>query len=175
MDTRIFGQSHIGKAVFANINFKKGEEITEFKGQLMKRRELPELVMPEDDRFIQVGKDKYFGPSGGFDDFFNHSCHPNAGIKYVGERVILIACKDIRKGEEITWDYSTMMDEDQWEMDCMCKSKSCRKRIRDFKYLPKKIQERYMKLGIVPTYILENLKRNAGDSVHNFSLTHYKI
>ena len=68
--------------------------------------------------------------------------------------------KDIKKGEEITWDYSTTMDEDKWEMDCVCQSKNCRKRIKDFKYLPKEIQQKYIKLGIVPDYILENLKRN---------------
>lgn len=160
MTNLFFGQSELGKTVFANKDFKKGEEIIEFKGQQMKRRELPELVKPEDDRYIQVGKNKYLGPSGDIDDFFNHSCNPNSGIKIVGKRVILITLEDIKKSEEITWDYSTTMDEDEWEMDCMCKSKNCRKRIRDFKYLSKEIQQKYIRLGIVPKYILENLKRN---------------
>lgn len=160
MDTLIMRQSKLGKAVFANKDFEKGEEIIEFKGQPMKRRELPKLITREEDRYIQVGKDKYFGPSGDFDDFLNHSCNPNSGIKIKGKRVILIAIKDIKKGEEIMWDYSTTMDEDEWEMGCMCKSKNCRGRIRDFKYLPREIQQKYIKLGIVPKYILNNLKRN---------------
>lgn len=71
-----------------------------------------------------------------------------------------MAIKDIEKGEEITWDYSTTMDEDIWEMDCNCGSKKCRKRIRDFKYLPKEIKERYVKLGIVPDYNLVYLVDN---------------
>ena len=156
----ILGQSKLGKAVFANKDFKKGEEIIKFRGQPMKRRELPELIVPEDDRYIQVGKDKYLGPSGDFDDFFNHSCNPNSGIKIIGKRVILIAIKDIKKEKEVTWDYSTTMNEDEWEMDCMCKSKNCRKKIRDFKYLPKEIQQKYIELEIVPKYILKNLKQN---------------
>jgi SET domain-containing protein len=160
MGTLILGQSKLGKAVFANKNFQKGEEIIDFKGQQMKRNELPELFTPEEDKYIQVGKDEYMGPSGDFDDFFNHSCNPNSGLKNIGKRLILIAIKNIKKGEEITWDYSTTMDEDYWEMDCMCKSKNCRKRIRDFKYLPKEIQQKYIKLEIVQKYILENLKRN---------------
>jgi hypothetical protein len=49
------------------------------------------------------------------------------------------------------------MDEDEWEMDCICGSEKCRKRIRDFKYLPKSIQQYYAHLGIVPKYILEQL------------------
>ena len=156
----ILGQSKLGRAVFSNRNFKKGKLIIEFKGEPMKRKDLPKLITPEDDRYIQVGKNKYFGPSGDFDDFFNHSCNPNSGIKIIGTGVMLIAIKDIKKGEEITWDYSTTMDEDEWELDCRCKNKNCRKRIRDFKYLPKEIQQKYIKLEIVPKYIIENLKRN---------------
>jgi hypothetical protein len=157
MNKLILGESKLGKAVFANKDFKKGEDIIDFKGQLMKRKELPEIVNPEDDRYIQVGKDKYLGPSGDFDDFFNHSCDPNSGIKIIGDRVVLFAIKKIKKDEEITWDYSTTMDEDEWEMDCMCKCKNCRKRIRDFKYLPKEIQQKYIRLEIVPEYIKESL------------------
>ena len=156
----ILGQSKLGRAVFSNRNFKKGKLIIEFKGEPMKRKDLPKLITPEDDRYIQVGKNKYFGPSGDFDDFFNHSCNPNSGIKIIRTGVMLIAIKDIKKGEEITWDYSTTMDEDEWELDCRCKNKNCRKRIRDFKYLPKEIQQKYIKLEIVPKYIIENLKRN---------------
>lgn len=155
MGSLILTQSKLGKAVLANKNFKIGEEIIEFRGQPMKREELPKLVTLEDDRYIQVGKNKYLGPSGGYDDFFNHSCNPNSGIKIVGKKVTLIAIKDIKKNEEITWDYSTTMDEDDWEMDCSCKSKNCRKKITDFKYLPKPIQQKYRALKIVPKYILK--------------------
>jgi SET domain-containing protein len=156
----ILGHSKLGKAVFANRDFKKGEKIIEYKGKLLTREQLPTPYDKVDDYYVQIGKNLYMGPSGGLDDFFNHSCNPNAGLKIEEKRVIFIAIKNIKKGEEITWDYSTTMDEDDWEMDCRCGSKNCRKRIRDFKYLPKEIQQKYIKLGIVPKYILENLKRN---------------
>lgn len=154
------GRSSVGKSVFANKNFKKGEKIIEFKGKLFTSEQVPTPYNEVEDHYVQIDKDLYMGPSGGLDDFFNHSCNPNSGLKVRSKRVILIAIKDIKKGEEITWDYSTTMmdDVDNWEMDCMCKSKNCRKRIRDFKYLPKKIQQKYIKLGIVPRYILEKLK-----------------
>jgi hypothetical protein len=158
MNNLILGQSKLGKAVFANKNFKKDEEIIEFRGKLLKRRNLPKLVKPEDDRYIQVGKDEYLGPSKSYDDFFNHSCNPNSGIKIIKRKVVLITIKNIKRGKEITWDYSTTMDEDEWEMDCLCNEKNCRKRIKDFKYLPKKIKQKYIKLKIVPKYVLENLK-----------------
>lgn len=69
--------------------------------------------------------------------------------------VTLVAIRPIASGEEITWDYSTTMSEDDWEMDCNCGAPSCRKRIRDFKYLPPKLREHYQVLGIVPEYVLE--------------------
>ncbi len=160
MDTLILGQSKLRKAVFANKDFKEGEEIIEFKGNLFTYEQLPTPYNEVEDHYVQIDKNLYMGPSGGLDDFFNHSCNPNSGIKIIEKKVILIAIRGIKKGEEITWDYSTTMDEDDWEMDCVCKSKNCRKRIRDFKYLPKEIQQKYMKLEIAPKYILENLKRN---------------
>ena len=160
MNTLILGQSKLGKAVFANKAFRKGEEIIEFKGKLFSYEQLPKPYDEVEDNYVQIDKNLYMGPSGDFDDFFNHSCNPNSGIKIMGKRVILIAVKDIKKSEEITWDYSTTMDEDDWEMNCMCQSKNCRKIIRDFKYLPKEIQQKYISLGIVPKYILENLRQN---------------
>lgn len=98
------------------------------------------------------------GPSGDTDDFFNHSCAPNAGLKIDG-KVFLIAIQNIANGDEITWDYSTTMDADDWEMDCNCGSKNCRGRIRDFKYIPQDTQKRYLDLGIVPEYISKNFRK----------------
>jgi SET domain-containing protein len=55
----------------------------------------------------------------------NHSCEPNAGVR--GENQ-LIALRDIHAGEEITYDYSTVVgaDNDGWKMQCHCGSSICR-------------------------------------------------
>ncbi len=153
----ILRRGEFGSAVIANRNFLKGEDIFEFTGAIMKRADLPALIRPEDDRYIQIGIDKYLGPSGDFDDFFNHSCTPNSGI-VIEKRVMLVAIMNIRKGEEIVLDYSTTMDEDDWEIECKCRSKNCRKRIRDFKHLPRDTQCSYIALGIVPIFIQEQLR-----------------
>jgi len=159
------GDTKVGKGVFADKDFKRGEKIIDFKGKLMKREELPKLDKPEDDRYVQIDKNGYLGPSNDFDDLFNHSCNPNSGLIIKNGKGTLIAIKNIKKGEEITWDYSTTMDEDNWEMDCLCGTKNCRKRIRDFKYLPENIQQKYVKLGIVPQYILQNIPINKNEQV----------
>ncbi len=85
MQDLIIGKSIAGKAVFARRNFKKGERIIDFKGKLIKRDDLPKIVKPEDDRYIQIGKDKFMGASGDYDDYFNHSCNPNSGVKIKGD------------------------------------------------------------------------------------------
>lgn len=157
-DNLILRQSKIGKAVFANRDFRKGEKIIEFKGKLFTYEQLPSPYNKVEDHYIQIDRNLYMGPSNELDDFINHSCNPNSGLKFKGKKVFLIAIKNIKKSEEITWDYSTTIDEDNWEMDCLCGNKNCRKRIRDFKYLPREIQQKYIRLGITPKYISERLK-----------------
>ncbi len=148
-----------GKGAFANKNFEKGEIIFEFHGQFFTFESLPTPYDEVEDHYVQIGKDLYMGPSGGTDDFFNHSCDPNTGLKIKDKRVFLVAIKNIAKDDEITWDYSTTMNEDDWEMDCQCGSKNCRGHIRDFKYLPPDVQEKYLELGVVPKYIAEEFQK----------------
>jgi SET domain-containing protein len=151
----LLSESKNGKSVVANRNFKKDEHIIELHGELFTYKQLPTPYEEVVDHYTQIGSDLYLGPSGGLDDFVNHSCNPNSGIKVTNKKVVLIAIKNIPKGQEITFDYSTTMDEDDWEMNCKCGSQYCRKSIKDFKYLPKEIQEKYIKLGIVPKFILK--------------------
>lgn len=151
----IIGKSNNGLGVFANRNLEINELVNVFEGNLLKHEELPHPYLL--DRCVQIGKNLYLGLSIGIGDFINHSCNPNCGIKIENNKVWLIAIKKILTGEEIGWDYSTTMDEDNWEMICNCGEENCRKRIRDFKYLPEEIQKKYIKLDIVPDYIKEAL------------------
>jgi|SRR3989344_854766 len=146
------------KGVFVLKNFRKFEKIADFSGKILMGYQIPKITKPKDDRFVQIGESKYLGPSGKIDDFFNHSCNPNSGLVIKNNKVVLVAIKNITKGEEVTWDYSTTMDENYWEMKCLCKSKNCRGKISDFKYLSKNIQNKYAKLNIVPKYNLRYLK-----------------
>lgn len=147
-----------GKGVFATKHFQTDEILLEFRGELFTYKELPVPYDKVEDRYVQVGKDLYMGPSGSTDDFLNHSCAPNAGLKIIREKVFLIAIQEIESGEEITWDYSTTMDEDDWEMHCKCGSSNCRGQIRDFKYLSRDVQKKYLDLGVVPRYVSNSFK-----------------
>ncbi len=164
-DSLLIKQTKHGKGVFATRDFSSGEIIIPFKGKLFTRAELPKHYDQVEDHYVQIGEDRYLGPSGDVDDFFNHSCVPNSGLVISGKKTSLGAIKKIDKGDEVTWDYSTTMAEDEWEMDCKCGSKQCRGRIRDFKYLPATIQKRYVKLGIVPKYVLKSCQSSMDEVI----------
>lgn len=155
-DDLVVRESSNGQGVFAARNFRKGETVIQFYGECLTREELLSSMKEGDSHYMQIGKDLYLGASGGIDDFFNHSCEPNAGVVIEKERALLVAIKPIPRRTEVTFDYSTTMDDDWERMTCRCNSVRCRKYVRDFKYLPDNVQKRYLRMGIVPEYISKN-------------------
>lgn len=145
--------SKCGDGVFATRTIQSGELIMQFRGPIIRRADMPYPYPKNDDHWVQVGEDEYMGPSGGPDDFVNHSCDPNAGLKLESSSVVLVAIKKIKKGEEVTWDYSTTMFNDDWIIECMCGSLICRGQIREFRYLSADLKKHYVDLGIVPKYV----------------------
>jgi SET domain-containing protein len=126
-----------GKGVFIKVPATKNEIIWNWSGQkIYTKAQLPDPY-PDDDRFVQVGSDKYVGEISGpkeIDDYLNHSCEPNCHIVSLDPGFIyLLASRDIQIGEEITFDYSVTMKDDSWEMTCNCGTSSCRKVIREKK------------------------------------------
>ena len=166
MKSLILKKTKRGLGVFANRNFIRGDILLEFKGKIIfwpgneLPKDVPSNYNPDQDHYLQLEKDVYMGPSGKIDDSVNHSCGPNSGIIFKGKRIFLVTRHPINRGEEITWDYSTDMDEDEWVMKCSCGDKNCRKMIKDFKYLPLDLQNKYIREGIVAPFILKtHLKR----------------
>jgi len=153
----VVGNTAKGKGVFVSRRFGKGEFIVKFNGKVYHRNDNPAGLDEDDNHYLQIGKDTFIGPSDTIDDMINHSCSPNSGLK-VGKDVLLFAIKNIQKGEEITYDYSTVQD-DGWKMKCLCKKRNCRKVVRDFQHLPARIQKKYIKLGIVPDYIVKSREK----------------
>ena len=151
--------SKFGKGIFAKENLAKGTIILKIKGPHLNFTET--LEMNEESYCLQVGIDQYIIPQGSF-RYSNHSCDPNAGINF---RFELVALRDIRRGEEICWDYSTSMLERHWTMDCNCGSPLCRALIADFDLLPKQIQQFYRRKGIVLPFIEDYVSRSSHPGV----------
>ncbi|MCU0843896.1 MAG: SET domain-containing protein-lysine N-methyltransferase [Spirochaetes bacterium] len=153
----IIGQTVRGRSVFAPRDFGAGSFIIEFGGERFGRDEYISLVDPDNNHFLQIDRNLFLGPTETADNFINHSCDPNCGLRVEAGRAYLFAIRPIAGGDEITFDYSTSMDEDFWEMRCRCGSAACRGRVGDFKHLPVETRDRYMALGAVPEFILSGL------------------
>lgn len=123
-----------GKGVFAKYAIAAGEAIITFSGPLLKRSQVR-----DGDYHLQIGEDLYLGASGGADDYVNHSCQPNAGFN---GGLVLVARRAIAPEEEITWDYSSAIDEADFPgFRCCCGSAVCRGTVHSFRHLDPGAQE----------------------------------
>lgn len=114
------------------------------------------------DVYRQVSRDRFFGPSGGPDDFVNHSCHPNAYVRFDSDSAFLIACADIKIGEELFFDYGLTQINFPFRFDCLCGAARCRGSIGDYHELPESVIADYRAAGMVPSHIAEELRRLRG-------------
>lgn len=147
-----------GLGIFAAKPFKKNEAIIvdldgDYYEQICSYAELEQLGVSLDIT-LQVGFDAYKLPTGSLEDFTNHSCDPNTGIKLVPKGTIVIALRDIATHEELTYDYSTYLNNTHEVMKCMCGSENCRGLIRNFYTLPDELKQRYISLGVVGDFAM---------------------
>ncbi|DAZ94112.1 TPA: hypothetical protein N0F65_008976 [Lagenidium giganteum] len=97
----------------------------------------PGVFHPHPTRWtVQADMNKHLEFKGGL-EYVNHSCNPNARL-VVSENtpeVAFVAIRDIKEGENLSFDYSTS----EWNMDekfdCRCGSPNCRGHIGGAKYL----------------------------------------
>ncbi len=136
----------VGIGVFSASSFKKGDIIFILKGKIRKyyiRNHRDSVRYPN---WVGLEKNAWIDPDG-ICQSINHSCDPNMGIK---GRVEFIALNNIKKGEELTFDYSITEDDIFWKFKCNCRSRKCRKVLHSIQSLPKPIFRRY--LPYIPNY-----------------------
>lgn len=143
----------MGIGLFTEIDIPANRPIIEVFGEIHTKETMPN---PDHPAWLQISNKYFIGPSGGKDDYVNHSCDPNCYINVVGRRAILFSMYHIREGSELTFDYSTTSTEslDKWKMVCFCGSFKCRNIISGYQYLSPEIKTAYEKKGIVPMYIV---------------------
>lgn len=147
------GETHLGKSVFAARPFEEGQPLLEFTGRRFRAARVPSLMRGGSDRYVQVTPEHYMGPSGRMDDLVNHSCDPNAGLRFTDDGVFLVAIRKIAPGEEVTWDYSTTLAESNWHMICQCRAANCRRVIGNFATIDPDRQQFYRARNLVAPYL----------------------
>lgn len=155
-ETLVVKEARNGRGIFTQKDIARGEIIFEVRGVFISGDEDEDIDEETRSNAYRYDADRYISPKGTIGDFLNHSCTPNAKVVKEGKKLFIRALRTLPKNKEVTIDYATITArDDSWTMKCNCGSKQCRKKIGKFKLLPQEIQERSIKRGIVPTYILE--------------------
>jgi SET domain-containing protein len=137
-----------GGGVFAKKNISKGALLAIFGGYVMTTNEESKLPLKIRDLAHQIHENFVLGVKDVKKiqpvDMFNHSCEPNAGFN---GQIFLISMKNIKKGEQITFDYAMVLHKSKnvkiYKMNCLCGLESCRKIITDNDWMNKKLQSKY--------------------------------
>lgn len=144
-----------GKGLFAKTDIKKNEFIIMAEGAIIKYPPNFGFSNGFGKDWLGVGINAWLIPHRkNLFHLINHSCNPNSGII---DKVKVCAMRNIKKGEEITIDYSITEADPNWKMTCHCKEKNCRKIIRSIQFLPEKLYKQYN--GFIPKFLKEAHKK----------------
>lgn len=142
----VVGNSKIdGKGIFTANNVQKGCRVFIFKGKIINYDPKTKNEAITKPNVMGYGRGLSIDPYAPF-TCLNHSCDPNIGQR---GRVLFVALRNIKKGEELTFDYS-ISEDSLWMMKCTCSFKNCRKIIRGIRYLPEDIYNKRM--PYIPKY-----------------------
>ena len=116
--------------LFAKTDIKKGEKVIEYKGRKFTHKQVEEndrfdnskaiYLFTLNERYVLDGDTKTNTAK-----YINHSCDPNCEVDIIKGKIWIIAIKDIKKGDELSYDYGFGYDADFRQFPCKCGSKNC--------------------------------------------------
>ena len=157
--------------VMAGEDIKKGELIRYIKGDVKFKINKGKKDSLSNPNWVGIGENQWIDPEKPY-KFLNHSCNPSAGVK---GKVSMYAIRDIKEGEEITIDYSTIEADQLWEMPCSCGANNCRKIVKSIQYLPENYFKKY--LPFVPRYFQKvyNLTKKKNGQIYKNNVVYIYI
>jgi hypothetical protein len=155
-----------GDGLFAARAIKKDELVCMWGGTIYTGEQFEEQPEAMKHYGLQVGENLYIAPANldSVDDaeYFNHSCEPNCGFR---GQAALVAMRDIRAGEELTFDYAMAETYDHpWK--CECGSKHCRGTLRGTDHNLPELRDRYR------GYFSEWLEKKHADQLDDADYLH---
>ena len=116
--------------LFAKSDINKGEKVIEYKGRKFTHKQVEEndrfdnskaiYLFTLNERYVLDGDTKTNTAK-----YINHSCDPNCEVDIIKGKIWIIAIKDIKKGDELSYDYGFGYDADFRQFTCKCGSKNC--------------------------------------------------
>ena len=118
------------RGLYAATNIKKNTKIIEYKGKIITVKETETNPKFDNDKAIYLfNLNKKYDLDGDFKyntaRLINHSCNPNCEVDGKGLKLWISSIKDIKKGEELSYDYGFSYDNDYKQFPFKCKSINC--------------------------------------------------
>ena len=139
-----------GTGLFASTNIKKGEQVIEYIGDKVTKKEgdkradkqIKKAQKNKNNGMVYVFElNKRYDIDGGvarnYARFINHSCDPNCEVEIIDNHIWISAIKKIKKGSELLYNYGYPFDSHFEEHICKCGSKKCVGYILSDNYWPK--------------------------------------
>ena len=118
------GTSRIaGKGLFAGQAIKKGTRIMQYIGQRISKDETVERLA-QGNQYIFTFNDRYDIDGKTLRNtahYINHSCDPNCDILRTQRTIWIVAKRDIREGEELSYNYGFTTK----QYRCQCGANNC--------------------------------------------------
>ena len=116
--------------LFSGRNFNKGDKVIEYKGKPYTHKQVEEDNRFDNSKAIYLFTlNKKTVLDGDIKSntakYINHSCDPNCEVDIIKGKIWILAIKDIKKGDELSYDYGFGYDEDYKQFRCKCGSKNC--------------------------------------------------
>lgn len=125
------------KGVFAKKNIPKGTEIIEYVGDKVTKKEAEkraDIVLEKSARSKTTGAVYLFELNKKYDidgyvpwntaRLINHSCNPNCETINIRGHIWIVALRDIKRGEELSYDYGYDFENFK-DHPCKCGAKEC--------------------------------------------------
>ena len=118
------------KGLYASRNIKADTVVIHYKGKLITKKETERNPKYDNEKAIYLfNVNSRYDMDGDFEHntarLINHSCSPNCEVAGKGLKLWIFALRDIKKNEELSYDYGFGYDKDYKDYICKCRAKNC--------------------------------------------------
>ena len=128
-----------GNGIYATKRIKKGQQIIQYIGEKVTKKEGDKRSEKRIKKYLNsktTGSVYIFELNSRYDidgsfkynkaRYINHSCNPNCEVEIKKNKIWIVSIKNIKEGEELSYDYGYDFDEDDYKDHvCKCGANNC--------------------------------------------------
>lgn len=123
---------------YTNTSIRKGSRVAEYTGHMLTKKQADKLYEKSPVTYLfGLGDGSMVIDGHSMTMFINHSCDANCETEEIDGHVYVIATRNIKPGEEITYDYC-LYDGGDEEANCNCGARGCRRTMYSAKEMKKR-------------------------------------